>query len=74
MNYKKLKMGLHGLPTWDALAYPVLLIINDVGIITRKELQNKAVRVLGIPNELTQVYSDNGTNILLIELVGNIPS
>lgn len=64
IDYKKLKLGKNGIPAWDGLAYPTLLVINDAGTLIRKEIRRRVIKLLYIPEELTQVRYKNGNNIL----------
>ena len=64
IDYQDLKQGARGLPSWDGLIYPTLLVINEAGVLSRKEIRRRVLRVLEIPEELTTIKYENGSNVL----------
>lgn len=65
IDYKTLKTSKSGLPTWDGLAFPTLLVLGDSKLLTSKELRKKVVDILMIPDELKNMkYPSDGSNML----------
>lgn len=64
VDYKRLKKGARGLPSWDGLAYPTLLVMNEAGTLIRKEIRNRVIKIVNIPVELAQLKYSNGLIVL----------
>lgn len=67
MSYKDLKIGKHGLPTWDALVPNVLHYLNDNGVKTGKQIGIDVSNSLGLPDELRTAVYENNPNSIMIE-------
>lgn len=65
INYKSLKLGKNGLPSWDGLAYPILFVMRDGKKNTTRELNTKVFDILGMPDDLKyKNYPNKNVNIL----------
>lgn len=67
MNYQSLKLGKHGLPTWDALSRLVLKIMQQQPEWHRSELKVKVADSLELPKQLRELTYDRGDHRNIIE-------
>ena len=60
MDYKELKLGKHGLPTWDAMIPSVLHYLEDGKVKSSKSIAKDIADSLNLPNDLrTATYPNN---------------
>jgi len=64
LDYRQLKLGKHGLPTWDALAPIVLNLVQQKDEWHGKELNVAVADKLGLPDELRSTTYSNHQNII----------
>lgn len=63
INYKQLKIGKHGLPTYDSLMPLVLMVLKDSGTAkSTKDIFKSITFLLDIPTELTSLTYQNSTD------------
>lgn len=67
MNYRDLKIGKHGLPTWDALAPIVLRFTEGQGEWQGKKLKIAVADDLELPDDLRSLMYSRTSSINIIE-------
>ena len=67
MDYKKLKLGKHGLPTWDALAPMVLEYLNNCEESSSRKIIVDIADSLELPDQLRTATYENNPNANMIE-------
>ncbi|KRO02107.1 Mrr restriction system protein [Levilactobacillus paucivorans] len=67
MTYQDLKLGEHGLPTWDALAPSVLKLASQRGEWRGRELRVAVADSLKLPNDLREMTYSSHKSITIIE-------
>lgn len=66
MNYKELKLGKHGLPTWDALIPIILKYLSNGSEKGSKKIAIQVSDSLNLPNELRKaVYVNNPSSNMM---------
>lgn len=67
MNYKKLKLGKHGIPTWDALAPLVLSYLKNGDEVSSKKITKEVADSLELPDDLRKATYVNNPKSIMIE-------
>lgn len=57
-NYKEMKMGKHGLPTWDAMVPVLVSLTLDEKEYLGRDLKKKAADSIGLPEKLRNATYD----------------
>ncbi|TGD23777.1 restriction endonuclease [Companilactobacillus suantsaicola] len=67
MDYKKLKLSKHGLPTWDSLMPLVLKYTNEHGAVSKSSITFDVANSLELPENLRNLVSSKYPDDVLIE-------
>lgn len=67
MDYKELKLGKHGLPTWDAMIPSVLHYLEDGKVKSSKSIAKDIADSLNLPKDLRTVTYPNNPRANMIE-------
>ncbi|MCH4010285.1 restriction endonuclease [Companilactobacillus sp.] len=67
MNYKELKLGRHGIPTWDAMIPLILEYLSDGRPVHSKKIAKDVSDSLELPDELRQATYINNPDSIMIE-------
>lgn len=70
MNYKELKLGKHGLPTWDSLIPLVLKYLADKDGVSIKKIDIDVADSLNLPDDLRHKTSTKYPDVLIENRVG----
>ena len=54
-DYKKLKIGKYGIPTWDAFTPIVVEVLMENGRMKRQDIIQKVIEKVSLPTELTRI-------------------
>ena len=66
-DYRKMKLGKHGLPTWDTMIPVLIDLASDKKEHVGKELKVKAADSIGLPDELRNATYDSSYMDNMIE-------
>ncbi|KRK80890.1 restriction endonuclease [Companilactobacillus nodensis] len=66
-DYKKMKLGKHGLPTWDAMVAVLIYLTADGKEYSGKKLRKMAADSIGLPDELRNATYDSSYMDNMIE-------
>lgn len=66
-DYKNMKMGKHGIPAFDAFAYPVLDLMSDGEARRKNDVKKLIADSVGLPNDLRILRYEKTQNTIIVE-------